>query len=517
MLSYCDVAMPEFDTAQVTTHPTAELVYLLDKSWIHISSSRTPESPTNHLICSAFQMASYSASSGTLGVSAYLPLFHIPSIISEWSALFPLVCHLANYGEDHRMVGELALAGHLTVGLFPKLGYLDGIRRLLEGGPDFFDRTNAKSESNFKVWDVNWGSVFTRANGAAPSIITDYALRKHEKAISMPEQVLAEPRLLSGATGTASPGPNPPKKTPIKPGFRRYQELHIIRVSRKSRTRTWKGTLLLLMISRLGKFSYHLFLVGLVVLLCLLGAFGSAAILANGLISKVVCRVLRAERPSGYLENNETHGACMLSAVHENANTWYLYVGDRGVIDSLLNKPMLSSPSANRILMAYFRLAHVSQLLAMTFVAAQKGIDGVSLVVLLLINYSFQYLLGGHRIGRQWLEKENVSVDAHNFRFTGRTAMMGAVHLISEARSAAWMDSLLTPCPRITAWLDRLNCATGTGGRAEFDVQALCSSDRSWVLLNSQLAIEAARLIRSKLSQGKSVESLYIKEGSQRS
>ena len=456
-------------------------------------------------------MAGFSASSGTLGVSAYFALFQIPSIISEWSALFPLVCHLANYGEDHRMVGELALAGHLTVGLFPKLGYLDGIWRLLEGGPDFFDRTNAKSESNFKIWDVNWGSVFTRANGSAPSLITDYALRKHEKATSMPEQILAEPHHLSGATATASPRMKTPKKTPIKPAFRRYQELHVVRVSRKSLTRTLKGAFFLLTISRFGKLCYHLFLVGLIVVLCLLGAFGSAAIIANGLISKVVCRLLRAERPLGYLENNENHGACMLSAVHENANTWYLYLGDRGVIDSLLNKQMLSSPSTSRILMVYFRFAHVSQLLAMTFVAAQKGIDGVSLVVLLLVNYSFQYLIGGHRMARQWLEQEHISVDAHSFRFSGRTAMIGAIHLISEARDAAWMDSLLTPCPRIKEWLNKLEYAKDTSLRPDSGMQALSFSDRSWVLLNSQLAIEAARLIQRKLSQGKSVESLCIK------
>ena len=53
------------------------------------------------------------------------------------------------------MVGELALEGHLTVGLFPKLGYLDGLRRLLQGGADFLDRANANSESTT-------GAVFLR-------------------------------------------------------------------------------------------------------------------------------------------------------------------------------------------------------------------------------------------------------------------------------------------------------------------------------------------------------------------
>ena len=412
------------------------------------------------------------------------------------------------------MVGELALAGHLTVGLFPKLGYLDGIYRLLEGGFEFIDRANAKSESSYKVWDVNWGSVFTRANGSATSIITDYALRKYQKATVMPDKVQAEPRHLPGAAAAAMPAPTLQNNPPIKSTFRRHQDLHVIRISRNNQGRSIKVKLLLLIASRFGKFSYHLILLGLVVVLCLLGAFGSAAIIVNGLLSKIVCRLLRAERPSGYLENNENHEACMLSAVHENANTWYLYVGDRGVIDWLLNKTMLSTPYASKILMVYFRLAHVSQLLAMTFVAAQKGIDGLSLVVLLLINYGFQYLFGGHQTARRWLEAEHVSTDAHTFRFSGRTPMIGAVHMISEARDSAWVDSLLAPCPRIKVWLDELKCAADMRIQLDSDLKALSSSDRSWVLLNSQLTIEAARLIRRKLRQGKRTESLYIKESS---
>ena len=411
-------------------------------------------------------------------------------------------------------VGELALAGHLTVGLFPKLGYLDGIWRLLKGGSDFLDRANTKSESNFKVWDVNWGSVFTRANGSATSIITDYALHRHKKAILMPEDIPAEPRHLPVPAAATIPVSSQPNVAPTNSTFRRQQKLHIIRVSREKKKRTFNNTLLLLVMSRLGKFSYHLCLVGLVICLCLLGAFGSAVIIANGLVSKIVCRLHRTERPSGYLENNENHDACMLSAVHENATTWYLHVGDRGVIDSLLNKTMQSTPSASRTLTVYFRLAHVSQLLAMTFVAAQKGIDGISLVVLLLVNYSFQYLFGGHQMAREWLEAEHVSVDGHTFIFSGRTAMIGAIHMISEARGPAWMDPLLMPCPRIEAWSEELKDGTDMKDRPNPALQALSSSDRSWVLLNSQLAIQAARVIRRELSKGKTTESLYIKEDS---
>ena len=456
----------------------------------------------------------HSTTSGTLGISAYFPLYQIPSIVSEWSALFPLVCHLATYEEDHRMVGQLALAGHLTVGLFPKLGYLNGIRRLLQGGPEFLDRANAKGDSVYKVWDVKWGSVFTRANGSATSLITDYAFRKHQKTILLPESVTAEPRYLPGAAAEAILPPNPGNAIPTKSTFRRHQELHIIQISRNNRPRTFKESLTRFTATRFGKFLYHLILVILIIVLCLFGAFGSAAIITNGLVSKLVCKLLRTERPSGYLENNENHDGCMLSAVHENANTWYLYVGDRGVIDWLHNKTMLSTPSASRIVIAYFLLAHILQLLAMTFVAAQKGIDGLCLVVLLLINYAYQYLLGGHRMAEQWLSAEGVCVNAHTFRFTGRTPMIGAVHIISEARDAAWIDALLAPCPRVKVWLDELKCAATMRSGVNSGLQALSPSDRSWVLLNSQLTIEAARLIQRKISGEKTTESLYPKESS---
>ena len=401
------------------------------------------------------------------------------------------------------MVGQLALSGHLTVGIFPKLGYLKAIWRLLQGGPEFLDRTNAKSESSYKVWDVNWGSVFTRANGSAASVLTEFALRKHKSSMHMPENV--RPQQRDAPSILPIQGPGVQSKVPQQPAFRRYQELHIIRMSRKKRARTLQATFFRFIISR------HLLLVGLVVVLCVLGGFGSATIIVNGLLSKLVCRLLRTERPSGYLENNENHNACMLSAVNDNATTWYLYMGDRGAVDWLLNKTMLSTPSAGKTLKTYFHLAHVAQLLAMTFVAAQKGIDGLCLVILLFVNYGYQFLYGSHKLARQWLDVEQVSVDAHSFKFSGRTPMIGAVHLLSEARSAEWIDTLVTPCPRIEAWLDQLSCDKHNGHLIKSDLQALSPSDRSWVSLNTQLTLQAANLIRQQLKQGVAAESLSAK------
>ncbi|KAI4086177.1 MAG: hypothetical protein LQ344_007777 [Seirophora lacunosa] len=330
----------------------------------------------------------YSLQFGTLAVEAYFPVSGIPSIITEWSALIPLVAHLAHYGENNRMIGELALEGYFSVGLFPKLGYLDGLRKLLQDGPDFMDRANA--EASYKVWDVNWGSVFTRANGSAITILTEYALRKHRQPIQMPEKVTLHSGPPPGSLSRANVAPLP--KVVTTPSFRRHQDLHVVYMSRNNHTSSIRGTLLLSLLSWTGELMYHLVLLGLVVVFCLLGAFGTAAVVGTGLVSAMVCKTLQTKRPSGYLSNNEKHDACMLSAVHDNAQTWYLYMGDRGVIDWMLNKTMLQTPWANRLQIAYFRIAHALQISAMTFVAAQKGVDGLCLLVLLALTYGFHYL-----------------------------------------------------------------------------------------------------------------------------
>ena len=411
------------------------------------------------------------------------------------------------------MVGELVLEGHLTIGLFPKLGYLDGLRRLLQGGADFLDRANGNSASTYKVWDVNWGSVFTRANGSAISMITNYALRKQNPATHMPDNV----QMLSAATsgGTPAPGSVCSSAQNDKPMFRRSQRLHIISMSRTNDSHTTRKKLVRIVL-RIGKVVHYLVLIGLVILFCLFGAFGTAAIITNGLISKLVCWILRVQRPSGYLENNENHSACMLSAVHDNAQTWYLYMGDRGIVDWLLNKSMLATPPAGRLQTNFFRVAHIFQLLAMTYLAAQKGVDRVCFVSILVANYCFQYLLGDHKMARRWLEADRVSVEANTFVFSGRTPMVGAVHALSQAQDATWMETMIVPRPRMSAWLHELKMPEESRSQLDVRVQKLklSPSDRSWVVLNTQLTIQAVDLIRSVLSKGRAVESLSVKKSS---
>ena len=131
-----------------------------------------------------------------LGTIAYNPFLSLPTIppniVVEWTSLIPLVAHLASYRHDHQLAGEAALSGRLNASLFPRLGVLDGIARLLTGGADFLDRVSTLSEVSNHVWDVNWGSAFPCANGAASSFITAYALSHADnKRVRMPEPVTA--------------------------------------------------------------------------------------------------------------------------------------------------------------------------------------------------------------------------------------------------------------------------------------------------------------------------------------
>lgn len=156
-------------------------------------------------------ISSSSSRSSGLGTITYNPLFSLPTppnIVAEWTALIPLVAHLASYRHDHQLAGEAALSGRLNVSLFPRLGVLDGIARLLAGGPDFLDRVSTLGEVNRHVWDVNWGSSFPCANGAASSIITTYALGCADStSVRMPEHVAAMTKIQDPEKSASSSTP----------------------------------------------------------------------------------------------------------------------------------------------------------------------------------------------------------------------------------------------------------------------------------------------------------------------
>ena len=80
--------------------------------------------------------------------------------------MIPLLCHITSRHHDHDFIGQAALTGRIHISLFPRLGVLKGIARLLEEGSEFLDRATSTGDRRSDVWDVNWGSVFPCAGGA---------------------------------------------------------------------------------------------------------------------------------------------------------------------------------------------------------------------------------------------------------------------------------------------------------------------------------------------------------------
>ena len=170
-----------------------------------------------------------------------------------------------------------------------------------------------------------------------------------------------------------------------------------------------------------------MFLGGIAVL-CLYGLFGTAAAVAVGLLSRAACRLVHVERTPRFLNSNEHSGntqtqdmtGAMLVAPHCNATTWNLYVGDRGVIDALLNKPMISIDQHPLPLCLWFKVADALQLLAMTFAAAQKGWDGVAMVILMFLDWIFETSTDRNGIvADRFLKDKNIEISGSRLYFKG--------------------------------------------------------------------------------------------------
>ncbi|KAI1080068.1 hypothetical protein F5B20DRAFT_540617 [Whalleya microplaca] len=180
-----------------------------------------------------------------------------------------------------------------------------------------------------------------------------------------------------------------------KKEYRRFQTLHVFRFYRKPRRPSALSVFLQHQKSPWYQIIFCIILTGVASFLCLIAAYGTAAVLLCCTISKVIALGVHVERPSTYLENNEMHDAFMLSASHQNASEWNLLIGDRGVVDSLLNKPMTYIPDTQhaRLAAIWFSFAHILQLAGMTFVSAQKGWDDVSLIILLTVQLAYKIVL----------------------------------------------------------------------------------------------------------------------------
>jgi hypothetical protein len=129
------------------------------------------------------------ASTGSLNIPAFFIVPPLPNFVAEWAALIPLICHLASYLHPHQLAGKVALLGRVSVTLFPKLGVLSGMSKLVERGPEFLDIASTIGPSSRNVWDVKWGGEFQCANGAASGYLIR-SLSKHRRLTTrLPESV----------------------------------------------------------------------------------------------------------------------------------------------------------------------------------------------------------------------------------------------------------------------------------------------------------------------------------------
>ncbi|KAK8068839.1 hypothetical protein PG994_005455 [Apiospora phragmitis] len=431
------------------------------------------------------------ANLGSLNTKPLLPCPPLPNIVAEWAAILPLVCHLASQRDDYKTTGDVALMGRLSAGIFPRLGTFSGLARLLDRSTKYLDYVSTRGGTSRTVWDVKWGSVFPCANGAACAVISEYLLVKDRKPPQrMPEKLSPRPARTTDDDDEKCIPNEGEEKAEGEEVVRRWQVLHVYRLYRTPRRHSLGDRISVLRLSLPGQLVCFVALLGVAVVLCLFGCFGSAALIACTSVSELVAMRVPIRRPSTYLKNMEAHDACMLTAPHENATEWHLYIGDRGIVDTLLNKPMFVVPEGRSAHLAarWFWSANLLQLAAMTFVAAQKGWDGVLMLALLAIHWALRWSWSGHDLVRDWLAREGVDAEVRSFEFGGRYAVMGAIQLLGGSTTSRWMDNILVPHPRREAWLRLL--------RVEELTESLGSHDTSWLDYMSEASFAAAEVLK---------------------
>ncbi|OTA66079.1 hypothetical protein K449DRAFT_420732 [Hypoxylon sp. EC38] len=406
-------------------------------------------------------MASNNENFGSIGVSLGLinPPY-LPTIVTEWAALIPLIIHLASYQDDYITTGNISLLGRIPTSLFPALGTFSNIARFLEEGPGYLDYASTKGGLGQKAWDVNWGSTFPVANGAASASIISFLLKKRRPAIMNIHAWIPKSNL--SATSSQSTHIRKQREDTYRP-----QILNIYNFRRVDKRRQRQSPLRHVLNQseelRLFRALLVIGLLGLTVFFILFAAFGTAAVVLIRLLSEVCIHSIEIKRPLGYLDNSETQDAFMLVAAHENAMEWHLYTGDRGLVDTLLNKPMIMLPEGRRtyVTATLFQCAHIGQLMAMTFVAAQKGWDGVCLIILLIAHYGLTWLFNRKALARNWMEREYAEAEVGRFEFSGRYGIIGTIQLLSGTKVNNWMDDILAPHPRRNFWLESLMLPEG--------------------------------------------------------
>ncbi|KAH8755870.1 hypothetical protein F5882DRAFT_418518 [Hyaloscypha sp. PMI_1271] len=437
-----------------------------------------------------------------------------PDLLSQFAGIIPLACHLASPRYAFQLVGAAALTHRLSVSMFPRLGVFKNIATLLKEGPQFFDRVGSLGTQ--EVWDVSWGSTFPCANGAASTIVASYAIQQSRRretaqtsASGNASRQVVEGSMARGVEGTtiatnASRGSFQSSRLEkegsisssmvekvASPEFYRGQELHVLQVSRRQPNISWYCKVIeSVHVQNLA----YLALIGCAAVMAFCQLYATMAALLIGVLSKIACRFTNIQKPLSFLENNEKHDACMLVAAHRNASVWYLYIGDRGVVDHLLNKDMVRVEPRSALLANYFQLAHILQVIAMAFAAAHRGWDGAVMVLMMLVSWFAEWEFEDRHLAKHWMNKHGIGVEARSFHFGRRTQMICAIHSFSGARSRQWMDSIIVPSLRRDTLLDRLgNSATAPQTTSE---TLLAPSDEAQICQQKAQVETAVEIIK---------------------
>ncbi|OAA41409.1 hypothetical protein NOR_05487 [Metarhizium rileyi] len=394
---------------------------------------------------------------GTLEWPSFISVPPIPAIVSEWCALLPLVCHLATSSDGFLTVGEVSLLGQIRIPIVPMLGSLLGVSQLLNQSARYLDFAGVGARGSLTVWDVKWGSVFPAANGAAVAWICDCLKQTSDHPVVDVPKETSRRRLRR----------LPREGSTEDKHYKRGQTLRVHNFSFTDKPKESASFFRSPLARRMARYLWFLLSSLTIVFLFMLGTYGTACVLFCTTISQMVACKTSVTRPSTYLKNTELHDAAMLVAAHENSVEWQLFIGDREIVDTLLNKPMIEVQDGHGLASMWFEAAHALQLVAMTYVAAQKGWDGVLLLLLVMGDGVYSLTARGKNLARLWMEKEGVRATSLSFRFSGRTSMIGAIELFKGKGADTWMDTILIPHPRREAWLKDLRGHGEADDRAE--------------------------------------------------
>lgn len=456
-------------------------------------------------------------SHGTLLLRFWAALPEIPKIVAEWAALVPLTVYLSNMRTAYDLAGEISLRAKLSVSMVPKLWELGSIAKLLRERETFLDTASSAGDP-LRVYDVQWGSVFPCYNSAAAGSVAANAFYHVPDTVEIPQDALNDWILENAAQLEQQFPPDNPDDAPVRSAvwsevycgdgvkdlvirkrlFGRTQRLNVICVSHRGKRVRTSGMLQRPLMQRIQVVVQLLLAVGAGALLLSLGCIGTGVLLLIGGVSHSCAQHVEIQRSALYLRNREVHSGCMLVASHENATIWTLYLGDRGMIDSLLNKPMVEIRKANPLIVYWFRFAESLQILTMTYVAGQKGWDAMCLLIVILI-WSLTRFNSCNKHAAAWLREEGFTTTAFRCEFPGRSELLGAVQLLSTEKRTLWMDDILAPVSRRDVWLQKVGAIDSHQDNLQQSFAALDAHDRNWVRGTSMQTIAAYDLIRKRL------------------